>query len=165
MRYPPLLIARFIAMLLKPFAEGTGATIRGSLFLILVFATLIYSLRYTRTLALCLTVLGVAAVALRFLADQQRLPTLAFLSQGLSFIAMVVARVAMFSEVLRARGASSDLVMGAVCLYLIIGMAWTFLYYSIYLLSPGSNFRITGHLDSDRFGYRGKNYSTSASQR
>jgi len=115
MRYPPLLIARFIAMLLKPFAEGTGATIRGSLFLTLVFATLIYALRYTRTLAFCLTVLGVATVALRFLADQQRLPTLAFLSQGLSFIAMVVAMVAMFSEVLRARSASSDLVMGAVC--------------------------------------------------
>ena len=63
MRYPPLLIARFIAMLLKPFAEGTGATIRGSLFLTLVFATLIYALRYTRTLAFCLTVLGVATVA------------------------------------------------------------------------------------------------------
>ncbi|MBV8135445.1 MAG: hypothetical protein JO121_07385 [Deltaproteobacteria bacterium] len=140
MRYPPLLIALFIAMLLKPFAEGTGATIPGSLFPILVFATLIYAFRYTRALALCLTVLGVAAVTLRFLADQQRLPTLEFLSQGLSFIAMVVAMVAMFSEVLRARSASRDLVMGAICLYLIIGLAWTFLYYSIYLLSPGSIF-------------------------
>jgi hypothetical protein len=79
----------------------------------LVFAALIY--RYTRTLALCLTVLAVATVALRFLADQQRLPTLAFLSQGLRFIAMVVAMVARFSEVLRARSASSDLVMGAIC--------------------------------------------------
>ena len=86
---------------------------RGCLFLILVFAALIY--RYTRTLALCLTVLAVATVALRFLADQQRLPTLAFLSQGLRFIAMVVAMVARFSEVLRARSASSDLVMGAIC--------------------------------------------------
>src|SRR5215469_10001328 len=89
MRYPPLLIALFTALLLKPFAQGTGA---------------------------------------------------AFLCHGLSFIAMIVAMVAMFSEVLRARSASSDLVMGAVCLYLVIGLAWTFLYYSIYLLSPGSIF-------------------------
>jgi voltage-gated potassium channel len=53
---------------------------------------------------------------------------------------MIVAMVAMFSEVLRACSASSDLVMGAVCLYLVIGLAWTFLYYSICLLSPGSIF-------------------------
>jgi hypothetical protein len=141
MRYRPLLIALFVAMLLKPFAEGTGAPILpGSFFLILVFGTLIYAFRNIRALALCLTVLGMGTVTLRFLADQRRLPTLEFLSQGLSFIAMIVAMVAMFSEVIRARRASSDLVMGAVCLYLIIGLAWTFLYYSIYLLSPGSIF-------------------------
>jgi voltage-gated potassium channel len=141
MRYPPLLIALFIALLLKPFAEGTGATILpGSIFLILVFGTLIYAFRHIRRLALCLTVLGAATVTLRFLADQRRVPTLELLSQGLSFIAMVVAMVAMFSEVLRARSASSDLVMGAVCLYLIIGLAWTFFFYSIYLLSPASIF-------------------------
>jgi len=141
MRYPPLLIALFIAMLLKPFAQAAGAAILpGSFFLILVFATLIYAFRHIRTLALCLTLLGVATVILRFLADQRRIPNLEILSQGLSFIAMIVAMVAMFSEVLRARSASSDLVMGAICLYLIIGLAWTFLYYSIYLLSPGSIF-------------------------
>ena len=44
MRYPPLLIALFIALLLKPFAQGTGAEILpGSFFLILVFGTLIYA--------------------------------------------------------------------------------------------------------------------------
>src|SRR5262249_192723 len=112
----------------------------GGFFLILVFLTLIYAFRHVRSLALCLTVLGVATVALRFLADQWRVPALEILSQGLSFIAMIVAMVAMFSEVLRARSASSDLVTGAVCLFLVIGLAWTFLYYSIYLLSPGSIF-------------------------
>jgi len=139
MRYPPLLIALFVALLLKPFAEGTGAAILpGGFFLILVFGTLIYAFRHIRSLALCLTVLGIATVTLRVLADQRRLPALELLSQGLSFIAMIVAMVTMFSEVLRARRASSDLVIGAVCLYLIIGLAWTFFYYSIYLLSPGS---------------------------
>jgi hypothetical protein len=47
-------------------------------------------------------------VTLRFLADQRHVPSLAILSQGLSFIAMIVAMVAMFSEVLRARSASFD---------------------------------------------------------
>jgi len=140
MRYPPLLIALFIAMLLKPF-QGAGAMILpNGFFLIVVFATLIYAFRHIRTLTFFLTGLGVATVTLSFLADQWRAPTLEFLSHGLSFIAMIVVMVAMFSEVLRARSASSDLVMGAVCLYLVIGLAWAFLYYSIYLLSPGAIF-------------------------
>jgi hypothetical protein len=68
MRYPPLLIALFIAMLLKPFAELTGASILpGSFFLMLVFGTLIYAFRHIRSLALCLTVLGVATVTSVFL--------------------------------------------------------------------------------------------------
>jgi hypothetical protein len=103
MRYPPLLIALFVAMLLKPSAESTGAAVlAGGFFLLLVFGTLIYAFCHIRSLAFCLTVLGVATVTLRFLADQRHVPTLAILSQGLSFIAMIVAMVAMFF-----RGASS----------------------------------------------------------
>ena len=116
----------------------------GGFFLTVVFATLINALRHICKLALCLIVLGVATVTLRFWADQRHLQKLEFFNQGLSFIAMVVAMVAIFSEVLRARSASSDLVIDAVCLYLIIGLAWTFLYYSIYLLSPGSIFASPG---------------------
>ena len=59
---------------------------------------------------------------------------------------MVLIMIAILSEVLRARSASSDLVMGAVCLYFIIGLAWTFLYYSMYLLSPSSIFVSPGSL-------------------
>src|SRR6516165_9708113 len=100
MCYPPLLTALFIAMLLKPFAQGTGAVILpGGFFLVLVFAALLYALRHIRTLALCLTIRGVATVMLRLLAGQWRVPTLEFLSQGLSCIAMILAMVAMFSEV------------------------------------------------------------------
>jgi hypothetical protein len=60
MGYLPLLIVLFIALLLRPFAEGTGAAILpGDFFLMLVFVTLIYSFRLSLSLALCLTVLGV----------------------------------------------------------------------------------------------------------
>jgi hypothetical protein len=128
----------------------------GGFFLTVVFATLIYALRHICKLALCLIVLGVATVTLRFWADQRHLPKLEFFSQGLSFIAMVVAMVAIFSEVFRARSASSDLVIGAVCLYLIIGLAWTFLLLFNLLAFPRFNFRFTGRLDENRCRYGGE---------
>ena len=53
---------------------------------------------------------------------------------------MILVIIVILSELLCARTASSDLVIRAVCLYLVIGLAWTFLYYSLYLLAPGSIF-------------------------
>jgi hypothetical protein len=141
MRYPPLLISLFRAMLLKPFGEHFGSfALSGGWFLLLVFVTAIYAFRHARRLAVCLTILAVISVGLRFAADHWWLTNLEVISQGASLVAMILVIVAILSEVLRARSASSDLVIGAVCLYLVIGLAWAFLYYSMYLLAPGSIF-------------------------
>jgi hypothetical protein len=141
MRYPPLLIALFLVMLLWPFAQRSSAVVVPTpFFLILVFGTLIYAFRHIRGLAVCLTLLGASAVALRLAGNHWQSPMLGIGSHALSFASMVLVMIAMFSEVLRARTVSTDLVIGAVCLYVVIGLAWTFLYYSIYLLSPGSIF-------------------------
>jgi hypothetical protein len=141
MRYPPLLIALFLAMLLKPFAEHLGSfDLSGGVFLLIVYVTVIYAFRRVRLLAIWLTVLASVSVTLRFAADHWWLTNLELISQGFSLIAMILVNVAILSEVLRARSASSDLVIGAVCLYLVIGLAWTFLYYSMYLSAPSSIF-------------------------
>ena len=141
MRYPPLLIALFLTLLLKPFAEHFRSfDVPNGIVQLIPFLTTIYAFRHIRRLAACLIVLAVMSVTLYFVAHYERLLVLQIISQGANFIAMVLVMIAIFSEVLRARSASSDLVIGAVCLYFIIGLAWTFLYYSMYLLAPGSIF-------------------------
>ena len=132
MRYPPLMIALFLAMLLKPFAEHFRSfPLPNAVLLIILFLSVIYAFRHIRLLAACLTVLALSSVTLRFAADDWRLPALEIASHALNFIAMVLVAIAILSEVLRARSASSDLVIGAVCLYAVIGLAWAFLYYSM----------------------------------
>jgi hypothetical protein len=142
LRYPPLLIALSLAMLLKPFG-GASATSFG-FFMVLVFVTVVYAFRHIAGLALSLTILGVGAVTLRIAGGYWQILTLEVTSHAMSCLAMLLVMVAMLSEVLRARTASTDLIIGAVCLYLVIGLAWTFLYYSIYLLSPNSIFAASG---------------------
>jgi Ion channel len=147
MRYPPLLIALFIAMLLKPVTEHFGSyDLSGGMFLLLVFLTVIYAFRHIRRLAICLTILAAISVTLRFAADLRSLTNLEIISQASALIAMILVVRAILSEVLRARTASTDMVIGAVCLYLVIGLAWTFLYYSMYLLAPGSIFVSPGQI-------------------
>jgi hypothetical protein len=141
MRYPPLLIVIFLVAILKPFADHFGLlALSGSFFLLLTLFTVVFAFRHTGTFAVCLVVLTANVVTLRFLADRWQNTSVLMFSQGLTFITMVLVMIAILFEVLRAQTVSSDLVIGAVCLYLVIGMAWTFLYYSIYLLAPGSIF-------------------------
>lgn len=141
MRYPPLLVTLFLAFLLRPFLSPSAPF---SIFVALVFLSVIYAFRHVRSLAISLAVLGGSAVTFRLMGNYGQSSSFLIMSHVLSFIAMVLVMIAMLSEVLRARTASTDLVIGAVCLYLVIGLAWTFLYYSIYLLSPDSIFAHAG---------------------
>jgi len=148
MRYPPLLLALFLALLLKPFAEHFPSfPLPSGVLLLLVYLSVIYAFRHSHALAVCLTLLALGSVTLRLEADPWW-PHVGVVGQGLNFVAMVLVAIAIFFEVLRARSASSDLVTGAVCLYLVLGLAWTFLYYSMYLLWPGSIFASVGSVAS-----------------
>jgi hypothetical protein len=117
MRYLPLLIALFLTMLLKPIADHFGSfNVPDSVLLLIVFLTAIYAFRHVRRLAACLVVLAAISLTLRFAAHHGGLSVLEIGSQGSNFIAMVLIMIAILYEVLRARSASSDLVMGAVSL-------------------------------------------------
>jgi voltage-gated potassium channel len=141
MRYPPLLIAIFFVAILKPFADRFGMLgLTGGFFLLLPLLAIIYAFRQSGTFEVCLGILGAIVVTLRFSADHWQNTSLLMVSQGLTFIIMVSVMIAILFEVLRAQTVSTDLVIGAVCLYLVIGLAWTFLYYSVYLFSPGAIF-------------------------
>jgi len=140
MRYPPLLIAQFIVMLLAPFAHHFRSFDVDSVLLLIVYLTAVYAFRNIHRMAGCLSILAAISVTLRFAADHWGLFAPEIISHGLGFIAMVLIMIAVFSEVLHARTASTDLVIGAVCLYFVIVLAWMFLYYSVDSLSPGSIF-------------------------
>ena len=69
MRYPPLLIALFLAILLKPIADHFGSfNVPGGVLLLIVFLTAIYAFRHVPRLAACLVVLAAISLMLRFAA-------------------------------------------------------------------------------------------------
>jgi len=141
MRYPPLLVAVFITLLFKAFEQpGAAPALPRGFLLLMVILALIYAFRHIWKRAVLLAILGTGAVSSQFLTNYLQLPMLELASQGLILVMVVLTMVAILSEVLRARVVPTDLVIGAVCLYLILGLAWTFLYYSMYLLSPASIF-------------------------
>jgi len=110
MRYPPLLVAVFLAMMLKPFADRFGSfTLPGSsFFMLLIFSSVIYAFRHTGTFVVCIAFLAAGAVTLRFVGDHWSAPVPLIISHGLAFITMVVVMIAILSEVLSALSAREN---------------------------------------------------------
>jgi hypothetical protein len=71
------MIALFLWMTVRPFAQHFESFyIAGGVFLLLVFLTLIYAFHHLPRLAVCLTILALIAVTLRFAADHWQVPSL-----------------------------------------------------------------------------------------
>src|SRR5262249_42063839 len=104
MRYPPLMIAMFLWMIVRAFYGHLGSShLPTSVFMLLLFLTLIYAFRHSRHLAAFLAIMAVAAASLRVVADLWQLPGVDLLLLGPSLIALVVVIIAILSEVLRTR--------------------------------------------------------------
>ena len=87
MRYPPLLIALFLMMLLRPFYEHFRAfPLPGGTLPLLVVVTLIYAFRHQSGLAVFLTVSGVGVTGLRFADDYWQIVNILFAAYALSFV-------------------------------------------------------------------------------
>jgi hypothetical protein len=91
MRYPPLLIAMFLVMLLKPFTEHFRSfDLPGGLLRLIVFLTLIYAFRHALRFAICLSVLLAISLTLRFASDHWLLANLEIIGQGAGLIALIL---------------------------------------------------------------------------
>jgi hypothetical protein len=91
-------------------------------------------------LALFLISCAIGAIALRIMGETFGRVNFLTFGQGVHCLAMIVVAIALLREVLKAHKASEDLVVGAVCLYLVLGLAWAFFYYWLQLLAPGMIF-------------------------
>jgi hypothetical protein len=63
---------------------------------------------------------------------------LLILSHGLGFVLMAFIAGRIGHRVFRAREITTDIIVGAVCMYLVVGAAWAFFYFFLQVAAPGS---------------------------
>jgi hypothetical protein len=148
-RFLVLLVALFLLLVIQPMVKGFS--IRGSVFDILyslVLVAAILSLCQGRWPTRPALILGVPALLGRWLAymlassgDDVVALTDHFVEiLFLGFVAVMILRA-----ILTQGSISLDSIFGAICAYLLLGMAWGSLYSIIEVLQPGS-FQATGEL-------------------
>jgi hypothetical protein len=139
MRYQLLLVGMLIFFILRPIADTLFAL---SLPLIplryLVMICALYAVRDRRLLFASALGLTMGDAVLRSLYEIGQNAFLLILSHGLGFAAVLLVGFAISADVFKGGEVTLDIIIGAVCMYLMIGVIWTFLYYWLELLVPGS---------------------------
>jgi hypothetical protein len=167
MRYQPLLVAMLVFFILRPIADTLFALslpLNPLRYLVMIAA--LYAIRDRRLLFASAFGLVMGDAVLRSLYESGQSALLLNLSHGLGFAAILLVGFAILADVFKAGEVTFDIIMGAVCMYLMIGVIWTFLYYFLELLVPGSilahPIALFGHrIEDERF----PNCSMSASER
>ena len=139
-RYLTLLIALLLLLALYPFIDQEVAETRhvGVFFAVILVAGA-YAVSHNRrflTMAIVLAVgmLGTEWLALAHHAD----PIMTAISRGLGSLFFLLTAIAILSNVVKSKTVTSDTIYGAICAYLLMGLAWAFLFCTLEVLHPGS---------------------------
>ena len=82
--------------------------------------------------------IGIPTILLNWAADFIRDPSLYYASQLFMFVAFVFTGIVLFGHIFRARRVTYDEVLGAISVYVLIGMAFASIYLLADKIEPGS---------------------------
>ena len=125
-----LLFSTLLAMLLTyPFTgEHRGARFVLNGLWVLVIVSLVRAMWHRRKLRALVITLGVPMILVGALAESTGASDLYLLSLALRVALLAVILVGMFSSLLERERVTMDVVLGACCIYLLLGIGWSGVY-------------------------------------
>ena len=134
-----LFVGIVLTLAVRPFLERSfGAHLLSGVFFSFILLACIYSVSRTRRAFLAALILGLpsfCAVWLKILLGDSSFQILGAILQVIfwAYVLLVI-----LSHLLRTREVTADTIMGAACVYFLIGFAWAFLFFVLESFSPGS---------------------------
>ncbi|HJY83367.1 MAG TPA: ion channel [Candidatus Binatia bacterium] len=138
-RFSALLIALFLFFLLHTFLADHPLTHYFVPVLLLVtLVTSIFAFSDDRRISLVASLLGLAALALRWVLSVSDSHWLRLIGEGTGALFFAFIAVIILAAVLRAQTVTGDTISGALCVYLLIGLVWAFFFLLVESIHPGS---------------------------
>lgn len=148
-RFRFLLIAMVSVFVLRPFLEGyAGIGFLTDVFLALVTISGIFGLTDERKGFFGALVIAFAVFALQITSHFFQTQPMEMLKKLCYAIFFTYLLIVILSHIFREEEVTEDLITGAVCAYLLIGMVWTFIFYFLELARGGS-FSVVRHSPQD----------------
>lgn len=138
-----LLVSLLLFLIVHPFIEAKGPIPAMSLFLSAVMVAGIYSVVSDRRFLIIALVLAVPALISRWLLPFSPAPWLVIVDFVSDILFFSFNTYTILSYVLRQRGVTTDMIYGAACAYLLLGVIWGLIFSLLEFVQPGS-FAIAG---------------------
>ncbi len=138
-RFWVLFVGLLAFLMLWPVARELSSWQLGSgIFRDILLLSCVLAVSNKARIAIVVLVLGLAVVVSRWLFNFGFGVLFVNVSHVLGLLVLLIVATAILTEVLRAGEVTLHLVVGAVCVYLMLALVWTFLYYVIEALVPGA---------------------------
>jgi len=138
-RFLALLVSLVLMFLLRPFLEGfVGIRLLMDIFISFVLISGTYAVSEKRSVFIAAVVLATPALlahwAIYFVKNQ------AFILMGNVFGMLALAYIAIIilSHLFQANEVTADIIVGAICVYFLIGLMWASAYSVLEAFQPGS---------------------------
>jgi len=140
-RYVHLLIALLLMFVLYPLAMETGLARWFRVVMMLVLAASAYAVSRRRRVLVIALALGLPALAAQASAIALPGRDTFIVAACLGFLFLIFVTVVILGSVLSPGKVTRDKIAGAICVYLLLGMVWAFVYTLLGHTQPGA-FRI-----------------------
>lgn len=138
-RFSFLLISLLFFFLLHTFLAGHHlARYFVPTLLLVTLVTNIYLFGDNRMASLVASVLGLVTLVLRWAMSVSESHMLLLIGEGAGALFFAFIAMLILAAVLQAKTVTGDIVSGALCVYLLIGLVWAFLFLLLNSVHPGS---------------------------
>jgi hypothetical protein len=150
-----LLISMVLMFALRPFLESfVRISYLMDIFFIVVFLSAVYAISQKRSTFILALVMALLIEILIWLGHLTDISSLRTIGNFLAILFIGYTATVILSYLFTEDEITSDVIMGAICVYFLIGLAWAFIFFTLELFQPGSFQMPQGQgIDLSHFSY------------
>jgi voltage-gated potassium channel len=153
-RFLFLFISMVLMFVFRPFlTDYVAIAYLMDIFLFLIFLSAVYAIRQKRSAFIIALFLLLLTEVLQLLSHILDIPSLDTLSNILGGLLLVYTATMIFFYLFREDRITSDMIMGAICVYFLMGLIWAFVYSTLEFFQPGSFQMPQGAVNQATFTY------------
>jgi len=138
-RFLFLLLSMVLMFILRPFLEAyVGISLLMEIFMTVILISGIYAVSEKKGTFYTAIIIVMLAVILRWLNHVLNLPSLTLVENMLDVIFLTFTTIVILIYLFREKEVGADVIMGGICVYLLMGLMWAFVFTILESVQPGS---------------------------
>jgi hypothetical protein len=138
-RFLFLLISMIFLFVVNPFLEGfVGIKLLMDIFLSVILLSGIYAVSEKRSMVIIALLLAFPTFLLHWSYYFLKIPSFLLTANIFGIIFLAYTAIVILTHLFRKKEITTDVIMGSVCVYFLIGLMWGFVYLILENFHPGS---------------------------